>query len=230
MKDIIRQWDNSAERYAEEQERSEFAKSNKKAVMDRFRRFSGEAVLDLGCGYGFYTDYFRSVGAKATGVDGSEKMIELARKRYPLSEFSVMDITRPLGFENSRFDVVFSNLVFMDIAEIDAVFSECRRVLKKGGIFYYSILHPAFYDTRWIKDENGYRYAKIMERYIKPYRLENNFWGETAHFHRPLSDYLNTAAKNGFVFKRAGEPVSYDGVQKNSDLPLFFFAEYVRAD
>ncbi len=228
--DIISQWDRAASTYAEGQECSEFAQSNKRVVKARFESFSGEKVLDLGCGYGAYADYFQSIGADVTGIDGSGKMIEIARERYPAINFSVMDITAPLSFENDRFDVVFSNQVFMDIEDIDNVFSECRRILKTGGILYYSIVHPAFYDCHWLEDSNGFKYAKAMDKYIKNYHFKNDYWGETEHFHRPLSYYLNIAAKNGFVLKQTCEPVSYDGIGKNSDLPLFFFAEYIKGN
>ena len=228
MSDITNQWNHAASKYVEEQERSAYAESNKSVVRTRFECLNGEKLLDLGCGYGFYTDYFRSIGAEAVGVDASEKMIEIARERYPLSEFSVMDITMSLPFENQQFDIIFSNQVFMDIEDIDFVFSECNRILKKDGILYYSIVHPAFYDGHWLEDSNGCMYAKAVEKYIKPYQFSNKFWGETEHFHRPLSYYLNVAAKYGFVLRQAYEPVSYDGKSKNGDLPLFFFAEYVK--
>lgn len=229
MKDIINQWNSAASKYTEDQEHSEFVESNKRVVRGRFEHFNGEKVLDLGCGYGFYTDYFRSIGANVIGIDGSEKMIEIAQDRYPITEFLVMDITSPLAFENNQFDVIFSNQVLMDIENIDFVFSECKRLLKRGGVLYYSIVHPAFYDGHWLKDAKGYKYAKVIEKYIEPYQLTNTFWGETEHFHRPLSYYLNAAAKNGFILKQACEPISYDGINKNSDLPLFFFAEYIKA-
>ncbi|MDE5697583.1 MAG: class I SAM-dependent methyltransferase [Lachnospiraceae bacterium] len=230
MREIINQWDNAALRFTEAQEKSEFAESNKRVVKNRFGHFNGEKILDLGCGYGFYTDYFRSIGANAIGIDGSEKMIEIAAERYPLTEFHVMDIMKPLAFENHQFDIVFSNQVFMDIENIDIVFSECNRILKTGGILYYSIVHPAFYDCHWLGDENGFRYAKSIEKYIHCYQFKNDFWGETEHFHRPLSYYLNTASNNGFCLVQSCEPVSYDGITKNSDLPLFFFAEYRKAE
>ena len=44
-------------------------------------------LLDLGCGYGYYTHYFDEAGAHAIGVDGAEAMIQIARKRYPGSAF-----------------------------------------------------------------------------------------------------------------------------------------------
>lgn len=218
-------WDRAAERYAEEQERSELAEINKKLVRSRFQRLNGKKLLDLGCGYGLYTDYFRSIGAEAIGIDGSRKMIEMARVKYPLSDFLVGDITKPLCFEDCSFNIVFCNQVLMDVENIDFLFSECSRLLQTGGILYYSIVHPAFYNSDWLKDENGYHYAKSVSRYIEPYHFTQTFWGETEHFHRPISFYLNTAAKHGFLLKRMEEPVSYDGRIKNKDLPLFLFAE-----
>lgn len=142
MKDIINQWNHAASKYTEDQERSDLVKSNKEAVMSRFTHFSGEKILDMGCGYGLYTDYFRSIGADVMGIDGSEQMIRIAQKRYPLTSFSIMDITTPLSFQNDQFDIVFSNQVLMDIE---------------------------------LEDENGYKYAKAMDKYIKPYQFTNLF-------------------------------------------------------
>lgn len=230
MVDILNQWNSAALEYMKGQECSEFAENNKRVVKARFEHLSGEKILDLGCGYGFFTDYFRNIGADAIGIDGSEKMIELARDRYPRTAFSVMDIRKPFAFADNLFDIVFSNQVLMDIEDVEFVFSECKRILKAGGILYYSIVHPAFYDCRWQKDNNGYHYAKMMDKYIKPYHFAQGYWGETEHFHRPLSYYLNVAAKKGFMLKETCEPVSYDGINKNSDLPLFFFAEYLKVE
>ncbi len=227
MQDVIQQWDNAAAAFSEDQERSEFADSNKSVIEERFRRLNGERVLDLGCGYGWYTDFFTRSGADAVGVDGSEKMIAIARERYPNLDFTLANIEKSLPFADGCFDIVFSNQVLMDIENTERVISEFARVLKENGVFYFGIVHPCFYDCKWLKDEKGYRYAKAMERYISSYRLTNEFWG-TAHFHRPLSFYLNSAAKHGLTLKEVCEPVSYDGVTKNNDLPLFFFAEFYK--
>lgn len=227
MENVIQQWDNTASTYVEDQERSEFAESNKAVIEKHFRQLNGERLLDLGCGYGWYTDFFVRIGANAVGVDGSEKMIAIARERYPDLEFTLADIEKPLPYTDECFDIVFSNQVLMDIENTDFVISECERILKSGGVFYFGIVHPCFYDCEWLKNEKGYRYAKAMDRYLSGYRLTNEFWG-TAHFHRPLSFYLNAAAKHGFILKEVCEPVSYDGVTKNNELPLFFFAEFIK--
>ena len=51
----IKQWNDAAASYAAEQERSAFAEANREIVKKRFPKLNGEAVLDLGCGYGWYT-------------------------------------------------------------------------------------------------------------------------------------------------------------------------------
>lgn len=230
MSDVISQWDKAAKLYAQSQERSEFVDSNKEVVFNRFTvsDMKDNHVLDLGCGYGIFTKYFHDIAADVIGVDGSAEMIKIAKDYYPDCSFSIIDITKALPFESESFDLIFCNQVLMDIEDVEPLFKEINRILKHNGILYFSIVHPGFYDCHWIKDENGYRYAKVIQAYIKHYQLKNEFWGETTHFHRPLSYYLNLAADSGFTLRHIEEPISYDGINKNSDLPLFLFAEYIK--
>lgn len=150
---VIDQWNEAAKAFSEEQERSSFAQLNKSIVTRRFPKLHGEKVLDLGCGYGFYTDYLRSIGGDVIGIDGAQAMVDIAKEKYPACTFMTSDITQPLPFENGSFDIVFCNQVLMDIEHIDGVLNECSRVLKVSGIFNYSIVHPAFFGGNWTKDE-----------------------------------------------------------------------------
>lgn len=220
---VIGQWNDAAGEYLEAQETSAFSKVNKAIVKSRFTELHDEKVLDLGCGYGSYTDYFRSIGGCATGVDGASSMVELAKDKYPESAFEVVDITEKLPFDDGAFDIVFCNQVLMDIENVESVLEEVTRVLKPGGIFYFSIVHPAFYNGEWVE---GNPSGKLITSYITPGITENHFWGETTHFHRPLSFYLNACSDAGLSLVHTEEPRAYDGVSKNEDIPLFFFAEY----
>ena len=223
---IITEWDCAAAKYMEQQEQSFFVSINKQIIMKRFPQLNNQNILDLGCGYGVYTNYFRTVNANAIGIDGSKEMLRLAREQYPDCHFQFADLSQTLPFSDNSFDLIFCNQVLMDIENIDLVFSECQRILEKDGIFYYAIVHPAFYDSEWIEDETHFKYAKIISNYIKPYQFKNTFGGETTHFHRSLSYYLNAASENGFMLAHTEEPVTYDGKTKTNDLPLFFIAEY----
>ncbi len=51
--------------------------------------FKKKRVLDLGCGYGWHCLYAAEHGAASViGVDISEKMLEVARKKIPLTIFA----------------------------------------------------------------------------------------------------------------------------------------------
>ena len=68
---IITEWNFAADNYMKQQEQSSFVSINKQIIMKRFPKLNNENVLDLGCGYGVYTNYFRTVNANAIGIDGS---------------------------------------------------------------------------------------------------------------------------------------------------------------
>jgi SAM-dependent methyltransferase len=225
---IIEQWNKAANSYFKQQEQSEFVDINKKIIAQRFNKLNRERVLDLGCGYGFYTHYLSSIGGNVIGCDGSEQMIQIAKTKYPDNNFDVVDIIKPLPYEKSTFDIVFCNQVLMDIDCLEDVYREVYKVLKPNGVFYFSIVHPAFYDGDWEQDETGFRKNKIMSRYISEYNFINEFWGETTHFHRTISAYINSAIINGFVLKHLDEPISYDGITKSKEFPLFLFAEFIK--
>ena len=55
---MTEQWNKAASRFTKEQEFSEYSAVNKRVVKERFTSLTGIKVLDLGCGYGYYTDYF----------------------------------------------------------------------------------------------------------------------------------------------------------------------------
>lgn len=223
---VLAQWNSAAKTYMQDQEKSEFADVNKAVVKERFSELKGKRVLDLGCGYGWYTEYFRSIGADAVGCDGSQEMILLAKANYPACTFDKADVTEELVYGDSSFDLVFCNQVLMDIEEIDGLIEEVYRITKCGGTFYMGIVHPAFYDCHWGKDESGFCRTRTMERYLSEYSFDNDFWGSTRHYHRTVSFYMNLMLQKGFTLVRMEEPISYDGVRKSREFPLFLFLEF----
>lgn len=103
-------------------------------------------VLDLGCGHGFHT-YCLSKKHDVTGVDICESNVNLARSRYPLVDFRVMD-SEHLDFSEGTFDEIHAMDVLEHIDDLGAVIGEIRRVLKKGGRLIISV--PAEDSEKWL--------------------------------------------------------------------------------
>lgn len=110
------------------------------ALFDKYI-VQGDKILDLGCGNGRYLDYFEGKEVNYSGVDNSEKLIELAKNRYPKANFQVADALN-LPFSDDFFDEVFSVAVFHHIPSeklrVDFL-KEAKRVLKPGGILILTV-------------------------------------------------------------------------------------------
>ncbi|MDO8424812.1 MAG: class I SAM-dependent methyltransferase, partial [bacterium] len=101
----------------------------------------GEKVLDLGCGNGRYFEYFKEKKVNYWGVDGSEKLIELAKKRYPGANFQIANALS-LPFPDNFFDKIFCIAVLHHIPSEELrerFFQEAKRVLKPGGILIITV-------------------------------------------------------------------------------------------
>lgn len=72
---------------------------------------SGDSVLDLGCGYGDFSDYlFRNnIEVNYTGFDINSDFIEIAKNKYPQHHFEVKDI---LTEDYQKFDWIVSTSCF----------------------------------------------------------------------------------------------------------------------
>ncbi|MFH1072467.1 MAG: class I SAM-dependent methyltransferase [Nanoarchaeota archaeon] len=98
-------------------------------------------LLDIGCGAGVHVKRYLKKGAKAEGIDLSQTMIALAQKNCPGVMFKVGTITK-LPYKNSRFDIVTASLIIDYVKDLDQAFAEVSRVLRKGGLFFYSDNSP----------------------------------------------------------------------------------------
>lgn len=97
--------------------------------------------LDLGCGTGYLSRALaqRFGTAEGLAVDIAEGMLRYARERGGARAFVGGDAER-LPLREGCCDLVFSSLAIQWCANLDAVLSEARRVLRSGGLFAFSSL------------------------------------------------------------------------------------------
>ncbi|GIP22464.1 trans-aconitate 2-methyltransferase [Paenibacillus sp. J22TS3] len=104
-----------------------------KSLVELLNPKKNELILDLGCGTGDLTYEISKAGAKVSGVDYSEAMIETARRKYPQLAFQVGN-GEALSDDKS-YDAVFSNAALHWMKNAADVVRSVHRVLKQDGRF-----------------------------------------------------------------------------------------------
>ena len=122
-------WGSRAEDWAatEEQQHPSYEE-----VMRRLGLSSGQEVLDVGCGTGVFLRAAADRGALVSGLDASEALIEIARRRVPEADLRVADLQR-LPWDDDRFDVVAGFNSFFYAADASGALAEAARVTRPGG-------------------------------------------------------------------------------------------------
>ena len=140
------------------------------AMLDLIGDIKGKKVLDAGCGHGSYSLILAKKGAIVTGIDLSEKNIELAKrnasKHSVECQFVVCDMQDLSIFSSETFDLVTSSIVVGYLDNLKKAFLEVFRVLKPQGIFTFSENHPIL-KGEWEKNREGRRLHWNLDKYFE---------------------------------------------------------------
>jgi 2-polyprenyl-3-methyl-5-hydroxy-6-metoxy-1,4-benzoquinol methylase len=123
---------------------------------------SGKDVLCLAGGGGQQSAAFALLGANVTVTDLSEAQLErdrVAAEHYGLPVTIVQSDMRDLtAFGSAAFDIVFQPHSLGFVPDARVVFVQVARVLRPGGIYFFSIANP-FYAGLSEADWNGEGYV-----------------------------------------------------------------------
>ncbi len=133
-------------------------------------------VLDLWVWWGRTTLHFWDKVLEYIWTDFSEEMVQACKKRFQEKEkfsFKVVDASNLWEFENESFDFVlfsFNGIDYLDEQKRGESLSEAFRVLKKGGIFFFST-----HNTQSIKNlfavQKTYNVVKLLWRICRYFLL-----------------------------------------------------------
>ncbi len=104
----------------------------------------GRTALEVGCGGGLLTEEIARMGFKVTGLDISEKSLEVARIHASESNLLIdyqYGTGDDLPYQDSTFNAVFCCDTLEHIENWDKVISEISRVLMPGGVFFYNTVN-----------------------------------------------------------------------------------------
>jgi len=95
-------------------------------------------ILEVGCAEGGFLSVLREHNVDAVGVELEPDRVETARRRDPLLQIEVGDITDSTLAAKwpQHFDLIVMRDVIEHVPERDAAFANLNRLLKPGGCLY----------------------------------------------------------------------------------------------
>ncbi|MGY6521140.1 MAG: class I SAM-dependent methyltransferase [Mongoliitalea sp.] len=170
------------------------------------------SILDLGCGEGWLCRALQKVGFQTFGIDGTEGLIEEAKKQGSSDGFDCLSFEQIIAWSQKKgtFPLLdqlakqpFSGLVFnfclYGDVDTEALLKAVKPLLKQDGKVYIQTLHPLAlismglrYESQWIADAwKG---------------LPGNFTNGHPWYARTLQDWILLFSQAGFQMEQLLEP------------------------
>lgn len=181
---------------------SDFALKSAPGILDVLRRneIRDGLVVDLGCGSGLWAEQLVKGGYKVLGIDISESMIRIARKRVPEAEFRIESLfkavippCRAVTSISECFNYLFDS--DNDSRALTQLFRRIYNALAPGGVFVFDIGEPGqikpgvtakgFTEGEdWIVMVEKREEKSILTRRIISFRKVGNHYRRETELHR----------------------------------------------
>ena len=184
----------------------------------------GQVVLDIACGNGLTSRRLGRLGASVVAFDVAEGMINFARQRSSTDDgdirYHVLDAGDEEGIARlceDKIDAALSNMALFDMAEVEPLFRILFKLIKPGGCFVFSMMHPCFNqahsalfcEREEVDGEEVNTYGVRVSGYMTPMMHKGRALAgqplPQPYFHRPLYSLLNIGLRAGFVLNGVEE-------------------------
>jgi len=140
----------------------------------------GLSILDIGCGGGLISEPMTRLGANVTGIDASEKNINIAKLHSKKSGLKINYFhASPENLEHiEKFDIILNLEIVEHVDNVNLYIRSCYKLLKKNGLMFTATLNRSFisYIKAIIGAEYILRWLPIgthdWNKFIKPEELE----------------------------------------------------------
>lgn len=205
----------------------------------------GLAVLEIGCGEGFFARAIAREGAQVTACDISPELVALGKEQGGAIAYQVSPAQDLSWVKPASQDVVLAVLTLQNMDKLDVVMKEVVRTLKKGGRFVFVLNHPIIrvpQASAWGYDDAAHTQYRRIDAYLSGKKVTIDMHpgkgGErslTYSFHRSLQEYMKVLRGAGFAIVRLEEWISHKtsepGPKANAEnisrkeFPLFMMIE-----
>ena len=133
-------------------------------------------ILDIGCGGGLLSEPIARLGATVTGIDASNKNINIAKLHAKKNNLNINYLcSSPENLKiKKKFDVILNMEIIEHVEDIDFFISSCSKLLKKNGLMFVATLNKTLksYVFAIIGAEYVLRWLPIgthdWEKFVKP--------------------------------------------------------------
>ena len=116
-------------------------------------------ILDIGCGGGLLSEPMTRLGATVTGIDASNKNINIAKLHAKKNKLKINYLcSSPENLKiKKKFDVILNMEIIEHVEDINFFISSCSKLLKKNGLMFIATLN---------KTLKSYVFAIIGAEYV----------------------------------------------------------------
>jgi predicted TPR repeat methyltransferase len=173
-----------------------------------------DRILDIAIGTGLDALLFKKAGAEIWGVDGGAEMLKICREKNAADELVQVDLLKdPIPWPDSHFNLALANALFHMIENPVQVFMEASRLLRREGIFGFTID-----ETRPWKSA-GYKDTATPGVVTRPHPESGmNMYRHSDGFIREL------CSRSGFEELKKTEFLVFQGKEGSED---FYFSAYI---
>lgn len=167
-----------------------------------FKKYKDKQVLEIGCGIGTAAQSFIENGAIYTGIDLSDKSIDIAKKRLDVFGLSgdlfQANIEELSNINDTQFDLIYSFGVLHHTPDIKKSISNIYQMLKPGGEF-----------KMMLYAKNSWKYFEISER-LDQYEAQSGVPIANVYTNEDvadlLTDFSNVTMRQAHIFPYKVEP------------------------
>ena len=197
-----------------------------------FGELKGKKLLGLASGGGQQMPIFAALGAECTVFDYSLRQLESERQVAEREGYHIRiirgDMTKPLPFPDGEFDIIFHPVSNCYVKDVQHVWNECARVLKKGGV----LLSGTDHFVNYLVDEDEERIVNRLpfDPLENPEQMEKLMESDSGvQFSHTIAEQIAGQLKAGFTLTDLYEDTNGSGRLHELNVPTMLAMRSVKA-